>query len=830
MMRVWLGTAGYTASTRAASLGCPQSEELRRRARHRVGLWMIVVMAGFCAVVAQATAEQTSPARFVGHQVCLSCHTQRHGVRACSLRPIPAHRESYRALSLPVAEHVAALCGVFQAPTGARLCLGCHSTGADAGRRWMADSFDPSDGVQCEACHGPGSLHVVQFEKSTKNAPTVEQKWIAQGDRAQCAYCHAGLLSHREVFEEGFRLAEADRLYKTPVNLTLSPDGHEVYVVCEHSDSVVVVDVEKRKVIGEITVGRRPRDVAVSPDGATIYVSNRMSNSVSAVDVRGRQVTAEIAVGAEPHGLYVDGPGRRLYVLNTGQDAVSVIDLDSLREVKRLAAGAGPWSCAWRPQHRQLYVTNVRPNAARFRDPPVSEISVIDLDEAVVADRRMADGTNMLQGIALVPGTDTLLFTMVRTKNLLPLVRVAQGWVMTNGLGIVRGDGRIDQVLLDEPNAYFPDPGDVAVSPDGRHALVTSGGSDRVALVDVRALLDTIDQFVGRKRTDQLANRLDMSRRFVVKRIAVGANPRAVAFARDGRFAYVANALDDTLTVVETADYRVVATIPLGGPTEITQIRKGERLFHSADITFGQQFSCRSCHPDGHINGLTFDIESDGLGMHPVDNRTLRGILDTAPYKWEGSNPSLERQCGARLAVFFTRLEPYKPDELAALVRYMCTIELPPNPHRRPDGLTPAQRRGKAVFERTTRNDGVALAPDERCIHCHHSAYFTSRMKTAVGSTMWFDAPVDIPLVDLFDADALGELGSYYFIDAGTPSLVLDVPHLRNIYDSPPYLHNGSARTLEEIWTRFNMVNRHGMTGDLTRQQLNDLIAYLKAL
>jgi len=58
---------------------------------------------------------------------------------------------------------------------------------------------------------------------------------------------------------------------------------------------------------------------------------------------------------------------------------------------------------------------------------------------------------------------------------------------------------------------------------------------------------------------------------------------------------------------------------------------------------------------------------------------------------------------------------------------------------------------------------------------------------------------------------------------------VFDVPHLTNIADSAPYLHNGAAQTLDEIWTRFNMVNRHGATADLTRQQLNDLIAYIKS-
>ena len=79
-------------------------------------------------------------------------------------------------------------------------------------------------------------------------------------------------------------------------------------------------------------------------------------------------------------------------------------------------------------------------------------------------------------------------------------------------------------------------------------------------------------------------------------------------------------------------------------------------------------------------------------------------------------------------------------------------------------------------------------------------------------------------------AEGFGEAGQFYFADVGAEPKVLDVPHLVNIFDSAPYLHNGAAATLEEIWTRYNMVEGHGFTSDLTRRQLNDLIAYLKAL
>lgn len=57
-----------------------------------------------------------------------------------------------------------------------------------------------------------------------------------------------------------------------------------------------------------------------------------------------------------------------------------------------------------------------------------------------------------------------------------------------------------------------------------------------------------------------------------------------------------------------------------------------------------------------------------------------------------------------------------------------------------------------------------------------------------------------------------------------------DTPHLNNIYDSAPFLHNGMADTLEQIWTDFNPYDKHGFTNDLTKDQLNDLIEYIKTL
>jgi cytochrome c peroxidase len=59
---------------------------------------------------------------------------------------------------------------------------------------------------------------------------------------------------------------------------------------------------------------------------------------------------------------------------------------------------------------------------------------------------------------------------------------------------------------------------------------------------------------------------------------------------------------------------------------------------------------------------------------------------------------------------------------------------------------------------------------------------------------------------------------------------VFDTPHLLGVAASAPYLHDGRAATLEEIWTLYNPDDLHGVTSYLNKIQLNDLVEFLKTL
>ncbi len=640
--------------------------------------------------------------KYIGVEACFPCHSGLQTGYQFSRWRLTAHARAYATLSTPAAQERAKQQGLTEEPQNSAACLKCHATVADPKPGSFLSSFSPSEGVGCEACHGAGSeysLQAIMLDKGAAKAAGL--KPVA---RSTCLACHENAHGKPFDFDRAWKEIEhpsrpqkiaTGASYKTPLRLALRPpDGRQLFVTCESAGSVIVVDVQARKKVGEIPVGGQPTDITFSPDGRLGFVTNRLDDSVSVIDVEMRKVVRTFRVGDEPHGLLIDGTGKHLFVLNTAADSISVLDADSGKEIKRLTAGRAPWSIAGSPDGKRMFITNNLSRFVPFRTPALSEITVLDSVQMAVSDRLVAPEANYLQGIAWHPSGEFAFCTLMRTKNLVPMTRVIQGWTITNGLGIIWEDGTVDQVLLDEANACFADPTGVAFSADGKRALVTSSGTNQVAVIDVPALIGMLRAASRDEREGIIPNHLGKAAGFVIKHIPTRDSPRGVIVTPDGEAAFVANSLDDSLTVIDMQKLQTAGMVDLGGPQEITEIRAGERLFHSARVTFQRQFSCHSCHPDGHVNGLTFDIEPDGIGISPVDNRTLRGILDTAPFKWEGTNPSLSHECGPRLAVFFTRIQPFTPDQLAALVRYISTISRPPNRYRAPGAeLTEAQAR-----------------------------------------------------------------------------------------------------------------------------------------
>ena len=63
-----------------------------------------------------------------------------------------------------------------------------------------------------------------------------------------------------------------------------------------------------------------------------------------------------------------------------------------------------------------------------------------------------------------------------------------------------------------------------------------------------------------------------------------------------------------------------------------------------------------------------------------------------------------------------------------------------------------------------------------------------------------------------------------------TKGPMIDTPTLLGLYDTPPYLHDGSAATLEDLLTSAPVGSPHGLAGSYSDSQIGDLVAYLRSL
>ncbi len=360
--------------------------------------------------------------------------------------------------------------------------------------------------------------------------------------------------------------AGEDARYLNPVEMALSPDGNSLYVLCEKSDELRVVDIASGRVIKQIAVGHVPTGISLSPDGKQIYVANSWSDNVSVIDANTLSVSRTLPAGFEPISAIADREGRTLYTANRLSNDISVIDLQTGKEIKRLVAGRGASYLTLSSDGKHIYCTHIYPNIGKFRTPPESEITIIDTVTQDVVERKPLH--NVAGVFHLASSSDGKLnaVAQLKPKNLVPLAHVEHGWAFVDTLSIFGEDaGQTVQVPIDELERYFARPFGVAISPDKSKIFVTSGGAGIVTVIDTQRLLA-----FARSQRQSFANDLSASANYVTARIPVGPDPRGVLLSPDGKRLYVADRLSDTIDVIDTDKNEIAQSIDMGGPQTIT--------------------------------------------------------------------------------------------------------------------------------------------------------------------------------------------------------------------------------------------------------------------
>ena len=265
----------------------------------------------------------------------------------------------------------------------------------------------------------------------------------------------------------------------------------------------------------------------------------------------------------------------------------------------------------------------------------------------------------------------------------------------------------------------------------------------------------------------------------------------------------------------------------------------GRKLFNDPRLSANSTVSCASCHDLNHagVDGRRFSV---GFGGKPsaVNTPTVLNAALNFRQFWNGRTASLEDQVDAVIQnpVEMGSRWPDVLGKLGADAAYRSAFAA-----AYPDGVTAANvRNALASYERTLitpdsrfdrylRGDAQAISPQERagydkfkqygCTACHQGVNVGGNMFQKFGVMGDYFARRGTPT----------EADQGRFLVTGDPAdrHVFRVPSLRNVAQTAPYFHDGSATTLEEA---VDVMFRYQLGRTASREDKAAIVRFLQTL
>jgi hypothetical protein len=615
----------------------------------------------------------------------------------------------------------------------------------------------------------------------------------------------------------------------TAIVYTNNRGAGAVWNVNPDNNSVSGFNASTYSKLTEITVGKKPSALAFAPDGH-LWVTNKDAYSISLIDTTQQKIIDSIALpyASQPHGIVFSTKENMAYIVLEASGILIKIDVATRRIVATLNIGTNPRHISLNATEDLLYIS-------RYITPPLP-------NESTATPQTEING--------VVYGGEVLV---VET----------QGFTLNNTI-ILQHNHRVDA----EDNArgipnYL---GALAISPDGLSAWVPSKQDNikRGKLRDgqaltfdsaVRSISSKINLTTGKEllsaRVDHdnggIASAaiygrygsyvfvaLEGSREIEILdaysnqslfRLKTERAPQGLAISDDGLTLFSHNFMDRSITVYDLFHliYARASDIPL--ITRLNTITKeslpptvlrGKQLFYDSfdqRLAKEQYSSCASCHNEGRGDGRTWDMTGFGEGLRNTISLLGHGGMDQGMLHWSGNfdevqdfegqirglsggtglmNDSDFQHQTRHLPLGTTKTGISQP--LDDLAHYVASLkQTPASPYRNGIGqLSDSATIGKTLL--TTKG----------CIDCHKGKHFTDSapnirhnigtIKTTTGQRL--NAPLD----------------------------GLDTPTLLGVWQSAPYLHDGSAKTLQDA------IRAHTTASVLTENEITQLHHYLKQL
>ncbi|HTF88953.1 MAG TPA: hypothetical protein VK843_11130 [Planctomycetota bacterium] len=691
-----------------------------------------------------------------------------------------------------------------------------------------------------------------------------------------------------------------------PVSVRARTNG-EVWVVNQISDSVSIVDLASERVIATLSTDDEPADVVFANGKA--FVTCSAANSVLVFDLSNlTALPARISIfGEDPRALAVSPDGTKVYaaIFESGNDSTvlgggttGVGNLGFPPNVVNLPAG--PYAGVNPPPNSGASF-NPPLNAANGTPPKVSLIvkqnaagqwmddnnhnwtpwvsganaaqsgrvvgwDVADNDVAVIDTSSLSVSyvkhmMNICMAMAVNPANAEVVVVGTDATNEVRFEPIVNGVFLRVELANVPGSGVGTPTVVDlnphldyqvstlpqqERDKSLGDPRGIVFRGDGARGYVAGMGSNNVIVIDGSGAR------VGLAPT-----------------IAVGEGPTGVALDETRARLYVLDKFESAISMVDTGSEIEVARVPFhdASPAAIKVGRK--HLYDTRKNSGLGLIACGSCHVDGRMDRLAWDlgdpagankpVAGQNLGASlpglntgftpfhsmkgPMTTQTLQDIIGKEPHHWRGDRDGIEQFAPAFLGLQADDVT-LTPSEMQEFESFLATIFYPPNPFRNFDNSLPTSLplpghfttgrfapagaplpngnavAGLALYQPPNLLDNGAIA----CATCHTMPTGMGTDTRLVGFTM-----------QPFPVGALGQHHAMLVSVDGTTNLSTKVPQLRNLYEKTGFnatqllntsgfgvLHDGSVDSIE----RFVSEPVFRVNND---QEIADLTAFMLA-
>ena len=614
-------------------------------------------------------------------------------------------------------------------------------------------------------------------------------------------------------------------------------DDATAWVVNHLSDSVSIVDLVEARLIATLRTGDEPADVVFAGSPLRAFVSISQENRVMVFDPADLSASA-ISVpveGQEPRALATDG-SRVFGALFEAGNLTTIIS----QYVVASDLNPYPGHQSPPPNHGTTFEPPLNPDL-----PPAPEVSIIVRRDSTGSwlDDNGGDWSAAVtwdlhgHGMVVIDPSDltTSHLTGLLTTNMACAVRPGGGVVVigTEAInevrfepniagrfirveGVVVGAGSKGDVVrrdlnphLDYTTSSIPfservrsigDPRGVVCSPDGSEVWVSGMGSNNVVI------------------HDSDLNRLD--------RVVVGGGPTGIVMDPAGAHVYVLNRFDATVTVLDRGTRNQIGLLQLFDPTPAF-INQGRPFLYDTHLTSGLgHSSCASCHVDGRMDQLAWDLGDPSGEMKafnqlcninldldeckdwhpmkgPMTTQTLTGLEGAAPLHWRGDQENFAAFDHAFSSLLGNDADG-TPEELQSMQTFLSSIANPPNPNRHLDGSLPGRILGGNPTEGSLGFHFGQLAT-LNCVNCH--------------------------------SQASGSFGSVISGGQLMESQGMKIPQLRNMYEKHGmdsssssgskgfgFLHDGSDPSLFELSLRPVFTFPAGEPGNQLRRDVSALM------